>query len=70
VKGRWFSYHVWTCPLEISVVPAAAIMGKGQIADKYLFEARMRNKQYGSFDWGRPWTKDEAERDADAIPAA
>jgi CRISPR-associated protein Csb3 len=24
-----FSYHIWTCPLEISVVPAAAVMGKG-----------------------------------------
>jgi len=61
MKGRWFSYHIWTCPLEIAVVPAAAVMGKGQIAHKYLFEAKMRNKQYGSFDWGRPWTEEEAE---------
>jgi CRISPR-associated protein Csx14 len=56
-KGRWFAYHTWTCPLEIAVVPAAAVMGKGQIADKYTFEAKMRNKQYGSFDWGRPWSE-------------
>jgi CRISPR-associated protein Csx14 len=66
MKGRWFAYHIWTCPLEISVVPAAAIMGKGEIADKYLFQAKMRNKQYGSFDWGRPWTKAQADDEADA----
>ena len=66
-KGRWFSYHIWTCPLEISVVPAAAIAGKGQIADKYLFEAKMRSKQYGSFDWGRPWTKEEADDKEDEL---
>lgn len=69
MKGRWFSYHIWTWPLEISVVPAAAIMGKGQIADKYVFQARMRNKQYGSFDWGRSWTEEEAEDEADEIRA-
>jgi len=67
MKGRLFSYHIWTCPLEISVVPAAAVAGKGQIADKYLFEAKMRSKQYGSFDWGRPWTNEEAEDKVDEI---
>jgi CRISPR-associated protein Csb3 len=69
MKGRWFSYHIWTCPLEISVVPAAAVMGKGQIAYKYMFEAKMRNKQYGSFDWGRPWAEDRTEDEADEIRA-
>jgi CRISPR-associated protein Csx14 len=69
MKGRWFSYHIWTCPLEISVVPAAAVMGKGQIAEKYVFEAKMRSKQYGSFDWGRPWTEEKAEDEADEIRA-
>jgi CRISPR-associated protein Csx14 len=59
--GRRFVYHIWTSPLEISVLPAAAIAGKGEIADKYQFEVKMRNKQYGSFDWGRPWTTKEAE---------
>jgi CRISPR-associated protein Csx14 len=67
MKGRWFSYHIWTCPLEISVVSAAAIMGKGQIADKYLFHARMRNKQYGSFDWGRPWVEEGEEDEAENL---
>jgi hypothetical protein len=62
-----FSYHIWTHPLEISVVPAVAIAGRGQIADKYLFKAKMRNKQYGSFDWGRPWTKEEAEDKGDGF---
>jgi CRISPR-associated protein Csx14 len=65
MKGRWFCYHIWTCPLEISVVPAAAVMGKGQIADKYVFEAKMRNKQYSSFDWGRPWAEEEAGDEED-----
>jgi CRISPR-associated protein Csx14 len=65
MKGRWFSYHIWTCPLGISVVPAAAVMGKGQIAEGYVFEAKMRSKQYGSYDWGRPWTKMGAEGEAD-----
>ncbi len=65
MRGRTFAYHIWTCPLEVSVVPAAAIAGKGQIADKYLFEVKMRNKQYGSFDWGRPWTMEE-EQDEEA----
>ena len=69
MKGRWFSYHIWTCPLGISVVPAAAVMGKGQIAEKYVFEAKMRSKQYGSFDWGRPWTEEKAEDEADEIRA-
>ena len=61
MKERWFSYHIWTCPLAVSVVPAAAVMGKGQITDTYVFQAKMRNKQYGSVDWGRPWTEEEAE---------
>lgn len=67
MKQRWFCYHIWTCPLGISVVPAAAVMGKGQIAEKYVFEAKMRSKQYGSFDWGRPWTEEETEGEADEI---
>jgi CRISPR-associated protein Csb3 len=65
MKRPWFCYHIWTCPLEISVVPAAAVMGKGQIAEKYAFEAKMRSKQYGSFDWGLPWTEEEAEDETD-----
>jgi hypothetical protein len=65
MKGRWFSYHIWTCPMEISVVPAAAVMGKGQIAERYVFEAKMRNKQYGSFDWGRSWTEEGAKDGAE-----
>jgi CRISPR-associated protein Csx14 len=56
-NARWFAYHIWTCPLEIAVAPAAAVMGKGQIAAKYTFEAKMRNRQYGSFDWGRSWSE-------------
>ena len=69
MKGRWFCYHIWTYPLEISVVPAAAVMGKGQIAEKYVFEAKMRSKQYGSFDWGRPRTEEKAEDEADGVRA-
>jgi CRISPR-associated protein Csx14 len=61
MKGRWFSYYTWTCPLAISVLPVAAIMGKGQIAQRYLFNKKMRNKQYASFDWARPWTGDETD---------
>ena len=49
-------------PHTIQVPPAqAAVMGKGPIAGKYLFEARMRSKQYGSFDWGRPWIEEKSE---------
>jgi hypothetical protein len=71
MKRRWFSYYAWTCPLEISVVPSSAIMGKGQIAERYLFEAKMRNRQYGSFDWSRPWTGEEfeAEDELDKVAA-
>jgi CRISPR-associated protein Csx14 len=68
MKGRWFSYHIWTCPLGISVVPAAAVMGKGQIAERYLFQAKMRSKQYGCFDWGRSWTGEQAEADDEVGP--
>src|SRR5262249_14317777 len=67
MKGRWFCYHIWTYPLEISVLPAAVVMGKGQIAEKYVFEAKMRSKQYGSFDWGRPWTEEKAEEEAEEV---
>jgi CRISPR-associated protein Csx14 len=67
MKDRWFSYCIWTCPLEISVVPAAAVMGKGQIAEKYAFKVTMRSKQYSSFDWGRPWTEEGAENEADEV---
>jgi hypothetical protein len=70
-KERWFSssYHIWIYPLNISVVPAAAIAGKGQIVGKYVFEAKPRSKQYRSFGWGRPWTKEDAEDEVDAVGA-
>jgi CRISPR-associated protein Csx14 len=60
-KGRWFSYYVWSQPMEISVLPVAAIMGKGQISEQYAFEVKMRNKQYACFDWAQLWTMEEAE---------
>jgi hypothetical protein len=60
-NGRWFSYYVWTQPLEISVLPIAATMGKGRISEEYVFEVKMRNKQYACFDWAQPHTKDGAE---------
>jgi CRISPR-associated protein Csb3 len=33
MKGRWFSYHTWTCPLEISVLPAAAVIAQRRMRD-------------------------------------
>jgi CRISPR-associated protein Csx14 len=68
MRGRGFSYHTWTCPLEISAVPAAAVMGKGQIAESYRFELKMRNKQYGCFNWARPWTDEQVEPDEEVGP--
>ena len=69
MRGRRFVYHIWTCPLEISVLPASAIAGKGEIADKYQFEVKMRNNQYGSFDWGQSLTMEEATEEEDELPA-
>ena len=63
-KGRWFFYHIWNCPLGALVLAAAASMGKGQIAAKYMFEKKMRGN-YGMF---MPWTEEEAKQE-DAMHA-
>jgi CRISPR-associated protein Csx14 len=53
-RGRRFVYRVWTSPFEISVVPAV-IAGVGDALAAYEFPVVMRNAQYGSFGWAKPW---------------
>jgi CRISPR-associated protein Csx14 len=52
-RGRWFIYHPWHAPLEISVAPAG-LAGAGCPLGAYEFPVLMRNAQYGSFGWARP----------------
>jgi CRISPR-associated protein Csx14 len=51
---RWFVYHAWADPLEIAVAPAAVI-GACRTLGSYEFPVVMRNAQYGSFGWAKPW---------------
>jgi CRISPR-associated protein Csx14 len=53
-KRRWFVYRAWSDPLEISVIPAA-VAGIGRAVGAYEFPVEMRNAQYGSFGWAKPW---------------
>jgi CRISPR-associated protein Csx14 len=53
-KGRWFLYRAWSDPMEIAVAPAA-LAGVGSAIRAYEFPVLMRNAQYGSFGWARPW---------------
>jgi len=51
---RRFIYRAWRDPLEITLVPAA-IAGAAATLGGYEFPVLMRNSQYGSFGWAKPW---------------
>ncbi|MBX5454899.1 MAG: hypothetical protein K6U10_13315 [Acidobacteriia bacterium] len=52
-KPRWFAYHIWRSPLDITVA-AAAVAGHGCAAERFAFPVVMRNPQYGTFGWANP----------------
>lgn len=49
-KRRWFAYHPWRTPLEITLA-SAAVAGVGNAARAFEFPVVMRNAQYGAFEW-------------------
>jgi hypothetical protein len=51
---RRFLYRAWRDPIEIALAPAA-IAGMARTARAYEFPVKMRNAQYGSFGWAKPW---------------
>ncbi len=52
-KRRWFAYHVWQEPLDITVAPAV-MAGVGGVACAFEFPVVMRSAQYGTFGWAKP----------------
>jgi CRISPR-associated protein Csx14 len=51
-KRRWFAYHTWRNPLEVSVLPAA-IVGAASSLGAYEFPVVKRNEKYSCFGWAR-----------------